>query len=307
MSASNSSEPPPPLSSATCSQCCGSSRRRNILFAVLGVAIAALAWQHFSDPESFHWPVADEDFIAGGSGSKTVDRIIERNGRRFLWAGQDEAMHFDVTQSSLKLENLHYGLGREAFPALIEPRFISAREASKWLSPEARVLAVKIGGEHKVYPVDLLIHHEVVNDVVGGRPVFAAYCILADLGAMYDRRLGEHTLTFGVSGYTYAEKEVWSGLGAFVLWDRETESLWWPPTGRAVSGPLQGQPLMLLETELWHQTTWGKVREEDPNVLVLDRGQDLVRPARWNKLALQSVPDVSNKPNRIAPRWGQNP
>lgn len=210
---------------SACRKDCGSRRRRGFLFGALGVALAALAVQYFRDLESFRWPEPDEGFVTGGSSSKSLEKIIEKNGRRFLWAGQEEAMHFDVTESSLKLENLHYGLGREAFPALLKPRFVSAREASKWLSPEARVLAIKVGGEHKVYPVDLLIRHEVVNDVVGGRPVFAAYCILADLGAVYDRRLGEHTLTFGVSGYTYAEDEVWDGRDAFVLWDRDTESL----------------------------------------------------------------------------------
>lgn len=293
--------------SSACNQGCGSPRRRRFLFAILGVALAALAVQWFRDPESFRWPKADAGYVAGGSGSKLADRIIERNGRRFLWAGEDEAMHFDVTQSSLKLERLHYGLGREAFPALIEPRFVAAKAASEWLSADARVLAVKIGDEHKVYPVDLLTRHEVVNDVVGGRPIFAAYCILADLGAVYDRKLGEHTLTFGVSGYTYSETEVWSGLDAFVLWDRETESLWWPPTGVAVSGPLKDQPLRLLETEYWRQTTWGKVLAENPNVRVLDRGQSLVRPTHWNKLKPQPGQTSLAKSNSIAPRWGQNP
>lgn len=307
MSAPISSDSPPPSSSPSCNQCCGSPRRRLVLFTTLGVALAALAVQYFRDPESFRWPEADAGYVAGGSGSKPVDRIMEKKGRRYLWAGEDEAMHFDVTQTSLKLERLHYGLGREAFPALIEPRFIPAHAASEWLLADARVLAVRIGDEHKVYPVDLLIGHEVVNDVVGGRPVFAAYCILADLGAVYDRKLGGHTLTFGVSGYTYSEEEVWSGRDAFVLWDRETESLWWPPTGRGVSGPLKDQPLRLLDTEHWRQTTWGKVRDEDPNVRVLDRGQDLLRPTKWNKLAFQSSPAASDGPNPIAPRWGQSP
>ena len=29
----------------------------------------------------------------------------------------------------------------------------------------------------------------------------------------------------------------------FVLWDRDTESLWWPLAGTAVSGPMIGRPL----------------------------------------------------------------
>ena len=40
----------------------------------------------------------------------------------------------------------------------------------------------------------------------GGVPIFVAYCYLADLGAVYDRRLTSgHTLTFALSGYTYSD------------------------------------------------------------------------------------------------------
>jgi hypothetical protein len=35
--------------------------------------------------------------------------------------------------------------------------------------------AVPPSEEIKVYPVSLLVRHEVVNDVVAGRPIFAAY------------------------------------------------------------------------------------------------------------------------------------
>ena len=60
----------------------------------------------------------------------------------------------------------------------------------------------------------LLRRHEVVNDEVGGTPVFAAYCILADLGAVYDRPQGDHTFTFAVSGYTYADSDTRGGWPA---------------------------------------------------------------------------------------------
>jgi len=153
-------------------------------------------------------------------------KVFEQDGRTMLYGGQKDHEHFDITTTHLKTENLHYGLGREAFPALIEPEFDTVKLANNWLKPQSRVLTVKVAEEVKVYPVDLLVEHEVVNDVVVGKPIFAAYCILADLGAVYDRRLGDKTLTFGVSGYTYADVNVWDGMDAFVLWDRDTESLW---------------------------------------------------------------------------------
>jgi hypothetical protein len=280
---------------------------------MLGVVLAALALQYLRDPESFQFFVADSTqpgFAGGspeGSHTKNTEKLMEKNGRKLLWGGSTEAMHFDVTDATLQLDRLHYGLGREAFPALIEPQFVAAEKVN-WLLPEARVLSVHIGDEVKVFPVDLLTRHEVVNDTVGGRPIFAAYCILADLGAVYDRKLNDHTLTFGVSGYTYSESHVWDGRDAFVLWDRDTQSLWWPPTGRAVSGPLKGQHLKLLETNFWKQTTWAAVRSAHPQARVLVPGQDFKRPDVWPALAV--APTQKDSPptaDEIAPRWGKNP
>lgn len=248
-----------------------------------------------------------EQLLLGGSGPEGGSRIIEQDGKKLLWGGPADSMHFDVTECTLNLNGLHYGLGREAFPALIEPKFVTAHRASEWLTPESRVLSVRIGDEVKVYPVDLLIRHEVVNDVVGGRPVFAAYCILADLGAVYDRQMGDHVFTFAVSGYTYSQPDVWDGRDAFVLWDRDTESLWLPTVGKAVSGPMRGASLKLLERTLWEQTTWGRVREQHPNALVLDKGQDFERPRSWPKYT-GPLPhsDSDAAAVEIAPRWGGN-
>ncbi len=244
-----------------------------------------------------------------GSATRPTSHVIERDdGTRLLHGGEDAAMHFDISTFRLDPANLNYGIGREAFPALIEPKFISAADAGEWLGPDDRVLAVRIKGEVRVYPVELLIRHEVVNDVVDGVPIFAAYCILADLGAVYDRRLGDHTLTFALSGYTYADPDVWDGRDAFVLWDRETESLWWPPIGKAVSGTLVDQRLKLLDESQWSQTTWGEIVEKYPHAMVLQRGQDFERPENWPGLDEPSQPSEADSPEQpaIAPRWGDN-
>ena len=202
-------------------------------------------------------------------------KVIEKDGKRYLWGGEDESWHFDITNFRLDPSRLHFGIGREQFQALIQPEFITVQEADKWLEDDWKVMVVKIGEEIKVYPVDLLIRHEVVNDVVNGRPIFASYCILADLWAVYDRRMYDTTLTFAVSGYTYFEPEYKDGRNAFVLWDRETESLWWPLENMAVSGPMIDKQMKSLEEELWFRTTWGELKSLHPNAAVLAPGQTL--------------------------------
>jgi len=260
---------------------------------------------------------------APGPRGAPATRVMERDGKKLLWGGEKESMHFDITRFALDPDRLHYGLGREKFPALIEPEFVSAEQADEWMTDDARVLVVKVKDEVKAYSIDLLTRHEVVNDTVGGKPVFAAYCILADLGAVYSRNIRGHTLTFALSGYTYADPDVWDGMDAFVLWDRDTESLWWPPIGKAVSGPMMDTPLPLMDEKHWSQTTWGEVKAEHPNVRVLQRGQDMERPTNWPELKLadaattqaantgsatQPATDATDDAAtaRIAPRWGEN-
>ena len=62
-------------------------------------------------------------------------------------------------------------LGKDAIPAILEPQFVSATEAERWMSPEEGVLGVSVGGEHRAYAVSMLSRHEIVNDVVGGKPI----------------------------------------------------------------------------------------------------------------------------------------
>ena len=229
--------------------------------------------------------------------------IFQRAGRSYLYGGDSFDDHFDITEFRLQFDQLRYGLGREWFPALIEPDFISLEEADETFRDEARMLVAKVGPEVHVYPLDTVKEYEVVNDRVGGIPIFAAYCFLAELGAVYDRRYGEHELTFAVSGYTYQDTQVWEGRNAFVLWDRNTESLWWPPIGRAVSGPMVDQPLRLLDESMWAQTSWGEIKQKYPEAVVLKSEQSFSPPVGWPMLDV-ILSSEGGDVNQIAPRWG---
>ena len=77
---------------------------------------------------------------------------------------------------------------------------------------------------------------------------------------MYSRELDDRTLTLAPSGWTYRR--------TFVLYDRETETLWYPmedEEGRkglgGVAGPLQGEFLPELESEY---TSWEKWKRAHP-------------------------------------------
>ncbi|WP_430965864.1 DUF3179 domain-containing (seleno)protein [Spongiimicrobium sp. 2-473A-2-J] len=211
-------------------------------------------------------------------------KFFEVDGKKMLYGGEKDDQHFDITGYELKDGQFHYGIGREKFPALLEPEFTSVRQADSIWADSTRFLVAYSGKEVKAYSVKDLTRHEVVNDVLDGKPIMAVYCILADLGAIYERQYGDEELTFALSGYTYYDKEVWNGLDGFVLWDRETESLWWPLIGKAVSGRLKGVALLEMDEAHWIDTTWEEVKASYPNVQVLISGQDYERPSHWKKL-----------------------
>ncbi len=229
--------------------------------------------------------------------------VFHRGFKRYLWGGEDPDSHFSISTFRLDTDRLHFGLGREHFHALIEPEFISITEADRLDSD--RVLLVSINGDSRIYPLTTLRRHEVVNDTVGGKPIFTAFCVLADLGAAYARTIGDHTFTFGVSGYTYDDPDIWGGSQAFILWDRDTESLWWPPIGKAVSGSMIDRPMRVLDEQFWSQTTFGEAVAQCPDAVVLKPDQSFNAPDSWPRYEPGDTL-MRGDSDGIAPFWGEN-
>lgn len=215
--------------------------------------------------------------------SYETGKFFEKNGKQLLYGG-DSTEHFDVSNNLLEPRQFHYGIGREAFPALLEPKFTTIDAVDSIWHDTTRFLVAYKGNEIKAYSVKDLTRHEVINDQLDGEPIMAAYCILADLGAIYSRTYGNSTLTFALSGYTYYDPETWNGLDGFVLWDRDTESLWWPLIGQATSGQLTGVKLQELDEQYWTDTTWKQLKRNYPTAQVLISGQDFDRPTTWRQL-----------------------
>ena len=62
-------------------------------------------------------------------------------------------------------------LPKDAIPAIFDPEFIDAAAADDQIDPRDLVIGVSVDGEHHAYGVAYLSSHEVVNDVLGGRPI----------------------------------------------------------------------------------------------------------------------------------------
>ena len=212
--------------------------------------------------------------------------IFHEDNQKWLFGGSQDSWHFNVSNWDLKACQLRFGLGREAFDALIEPQYEPLSAALSLYSDSDRFLIVEqASGIPKTYPISLMIKHEVINDVIDGHPVMVAYCVLADLGAVYTRNYCGETLTFALSGYTYHDPEVWDNIDAVVLGDRDTESLWWPLIDRAVSGDMNGTQLEKYAGG-WQDLTLSQLEQQYDlsNVLVLKTGQHMDIPQDWAPL-----------------------
>ncbi len=77
---------------------------------------------------------------------------------------------------------------------------IQPHDAAGWLKPEEPVVLVESGGQARLYPLQILIWHEIVNDTVGGVPVAVTFCPLCNASIVFDRTLDGQVLDFGTTG-----------------------------------------------------------------------------------------------------------
>jgi Protein of unknown function (DUF3179) len=59
------------------------------------------------------------------------------------------------------------------FHPVVHPSFLAARDVK--LDGAEKVVAVRIGGEARAYPIRDMSYHHLVNDVVGGAAIVATY------------------------------------------------------------------------------------------------------------------------------------
>ena len=157
-------------------------------------------------------------------------------------------------------EFLSGGVPRDGIPPLDEPRFESIADADTWLEDVQPVVALEINGAARAYPLAILTWHEIANDHLGGVPVSVTFCSLCNSAVAFDRRVGDATLDFGVSGNLRNSD--------LVMWDRQTESWWQQLTGEGIVGVYAGYRLDLVPAQL---VSWRDFKDAFPNADVLSR------------------------------------
>jgi hypothetical protein len=158
-------------------------------------------------------------------------------------------------------EILEGGPPRDGIHAVDDPRFVPP-DAASWVLPPNGVIGVELNGVARAYPVHVMEYHQIVNDEFGGVPVAVTYDPLTGVPRAFRREHDGRTLRFGVSGLIYNT--------GFLMYDRETSSLWSQFQGDAISGPLARTKLRELPVR---QEPYGAWLSRHPETLVLERPQ----------------------------------
>ena len=159
------------------------------------------------------------------------------------------------------------GPGKDEIPPLDSPNFVATTEADSWIQDLEPVIVLEFNGDVRAYPLQLLIWHEIVNDVVAGVPVAVTYCPLCNSAVAFRRTLDDTVYDFGTTGYLRHLD--------LIMWDRQTESWWQQVTGEAIVGVLTGKQLELLPTSIG---PWKNFKQAHPNGKVLSLNTGFGRP-----------------------------
>lgn len=154
------------------------------------------------------------------------------------------------------------GPPKDGIPAIDAPKFVAAEKAPDWLRDAQVVFGVARGDDVKAYPQQILVWHEICNDVIDDMPVSVTYCPLTGTAMGFERG----ATTFGVSG-----KLLNSNL---VMYDRETDSRWPQMLATAIEGPFEGESLREFRL-VW--TTWGAWKAAYPETTVLSEDTGYAR------------------------------
>jgi hypothetical protein len=145
----------------------------------------------------------------------------------------------------------------------------SVQEASNVLNPSDVVIGVMIGNESRAYPVDMMMgagtRYHVFNDTLGGKAIAATWCNLGYTAIVYARDVDARKLTFGAMALTWKH--------SFVMYDKETRSLWSHILGKAMQGPLRGKKLEQVPSVLTTWETWSRQHPEGTVLMLTPTGK----------------------------------
>jgi hypothetical protein len=209
-------------------------------------------------------------FIAGCSGA--INEIQEK--QKFIEdveepeTAQEKEGEFMTTSEGVKYivnpdKIRGGGPPKDGIPSIDNPKYVSVQEADEWIQDNELVLAIIHKDVKRVYPLQIMVWHEIVNDNIAEDPILITYCPLCGSGIAFERLINGEEVEFGTSGKLYNSN--------LVMYDRKTDTYWTQIDGQAIIGDLTGMKLtpVSIDTVSWKE--W-KAVHPDSEVLSQQTG-----------------------------------
>jgi len=236
-------------------------------------------------------PLVALALVVAGCGGAAVDDAAPSTGaatdeRSTALAREfaDEGWSTDFSRRNVSLTEFQSGgPPRDGIPAIDRPQFVDVASADEWIDEREPVILVEHAAQPRVYPIQILMWHEIVNDEIAGTPVAVTFCPLCNTAIVFDRRLRGETLDFGTSGKLRNSD--------LVMYDRQTQSWWQQFGGEALVGRYAGERLEQLPARI---VGWGEVKRRLPAARVLSR--DTGHSRAYGDNPYQGYDDVDTPP-----------
>lgn len=174
---------------------------------------------------------------------------------------ENKGLKTNTIKTSIPLEKiLDGGPSKDGIPALTNPKFTNIKNAEKDIAGDIDGMVVSVGDTTKFYPFNIMVWHEIVNDVVGNKSLVVTFCPLCGSAIVFDTKD-----QFGVSGKLYESN--------LLMYDKNTESLWSQSIGTALVGDRTGEKLTIYNSQLMSFQNF-KIKWPDGQVLSIDTGHN---------------------------------
>ena len=165
-----------------------------------------------------------------------------------LWEPQDtptqwtfEDWKTDFSKATIPYWDVTNVIGRDNIPSIDDPKFAPA--ANDAIIPRNEpVIALEIDGDARAYPLRIMMWHEIVNDVVGGKEVAVTYCPLCNMSIVFDRKVDGEATTFGTTGKLRNSD--------LIMYDRTSHTWWQQFDGTALAGIYAGKKLKSIPSRM---------------------------------------------------------
>lgn len=191
-------------------------------------------------------------------------------------------------------------------PVLNSPEILSPKEVLRrnsvhrnpYLVSNDLVVGVSINGESRAYPLHVLHVHEIINDVVGNKPISIIWHWPSGHIAVYGRDAGGREMNFANSGL--------AGNGGMLIYDKQEsvggEQLFSTILGASISGNPVGLEAIAHDVVSWEM--WDKL---NPESTVVDSVQQLKKRYRKGDPKIYFLTDTIYFPSSPMPSDDINP